>query len=130
EALRLAQETRGEESGRLIQLRDQLIDGIAKKLPNAVLNGHRTQRLPNNINISIPGIEGEELVIRLDAHGIAASTASACKGGSEMSHVLRALHISDARVLGSIRLSLGQQTRATDIRYVLRTLPEIVAQMR
>lgn len=130
EALQLAAASRDAEVRRIGKLRSKLVRGLKKALPDIAFNGVSSSTLPNIVNFSIPGIDGEELVIRLDARGIAASTASACKGGSGMSHVLRALGLSDERVLGSVRLSLGRQTRGRDIAAVIKTLPELVAQMR
>lgn len=130
EALQLAAASRDTEARRVGKLRSKLVRGLKKALPDIAFNGVSSSTLPNIVNFSIPGIEGEELVIRLDARGIAASTASACKGGSGMSHVLRALGLSDERVSGSIRLSLGRQTRGRDVAAVIKALPELVAQYR
>jgi cysteine desulfurase len=129
-AFALAHELRDSESARLTVLRDKLIDGITAKIGGAQLNGERTNRLPNNVNVAIPNVDGEELVLRLDAYGIACSTASACKGGSSPSHVLEAMGLSKERIRGSVRLSLGRQTTVEDIAYVLEVLPKVVAQMR
>ncbi len=130
EAFVLAQTSCEQESRRTTKLRNKLIAGLFKAVPGLALNGSLENRLPNNIHVSVPGIDGEELVLRLDARGIAVSTAAACKGGSEPSHVLQALGLSEERALEGIRLSLGRQTRPKDIAYVLQVLPELVAQMR
>lgn len=129
-ALTIASQVRDSETKRLVALRKRLIDGLFAAIPGVELNGPITQSLPNIVNFSSPGLEGEELVLRLDAHGIACSTASACRGGSSPSHVLAALGLSSDRVRSSIRLSLGRQTTEEDVDFVLKTLPAAVAQMR
>ncbi len=120
---------RHHESARLLPLRERLIEGLLA-IRGASLNGDRIRRLPNNVNIAFDGVEGEELVLRLDAAGIAASTGSACKGGSEPSHVLAALGFSANRINGSVRLTLGRATMATDIDRAISTVREIVLGIR
>lgn len=124
-ALKESGETRERESMRLVALRDMLIEELLK-IPGATLNGSRAQRLPNNVNIAFEGVDGEELVLRLDAAGIAVSTGSACKGGAEPSHVLTALGLSDERVRGSIRLTLGRGTTREEIEIVIQKITEIL----
>lgn len=130
EAFKIADAARESESVRLTKLRDRFLRGLLKAIPESTVNGDRVNRLPNNVNFAIPGIDGEELVIRLDAKGIAASTASSCKGGGEMSHVLRAMGKSDESIRGSVRLTLGRQTKSRHIAEALRIIPEVVASMR
>ena len=120
------------EKARLSALRDRLIDGVLSKVPHAKLNGARGEdRLPNNANFSFIGIEGETLLLDLDAKGISASTGSACSSGSlEPSHVLMALGLSHEMAHGSLRMTLGRGTTDEQIDYVLEVLPEIVARRR
>jgi len=121
-----------EQEGRFqIRLRDKLIKGLQDKIPHVYLNGHATQRLPNNANISIEYIEGESLVLNLDLEGIACSTGSACTSSSlEPSHVLLAIGRSSEIAHGSLRFSLGRFTQESDIEHVLRVLPKITQKLR
>lgn len=130
-ALKLAVEARPEESPRLARLRDRLIAGIGERVDDVVLNGHPTERLPNNTNFCFRGAQGESLVIALDLAGIAASTGAACTTGSvEPSHVLLAIGLTRELAQGSLRLTLGRGTTDADIDVVLEELPEIVARLR
>ncbi len=106
-----------------IKWRDTIIETVLKAFPKAVLNGHPSQRLPNNAHFSFEGINGEELVAALDLAGIACSVGSACTSGQlEPSHVLKAIGLSDAMALGSLRVSLGRFTKDDDITYFLKQL--------
>jgi len=113
-------------------LRDRLWAGIRTTLPDAVLNGPATApRLPNTLNVTVPGVGGESLLVLLDLEGIAASLGSACAAGSaEPSHVLRAMGRSDAEARSGLRLSLGPTTTEDDVDGVVRVLPRVVAQIR
>ncbi|MCL2147304.1 MAG: cysteine desulfurase NifS [Synergistaceae bacterium] len=117
---------------RLSGLRDKLIDGVMKLIPHAKLNGAPgDKRLPNNANFSFIGVEGETLLLDLDASGISASTGSACTSGSlDPSHVLMAIGLSHELAHGSLRLTLGKQNTEEDIDYILDVLPKIVAKRR
>ena len=117
---------------RIVSLRDRLIDGVLTKVPHAKLNGARGGlRLPNNANFSFIGVEGETLLLDLDAKGIYASTGSACSSESlDPSHVLLALGLSHEMAHGSLRLTLGRETTDEDVDYVLDVLPKIVARRR
>ena len=116
---------------RVSALRDKLIDGILAKIPDVQLNGHRTKRLPGNVNVSIRYVEGEALLMRLDMAGIAASSGSACTSGSlDPSHVLLAIGLPHEIAHGSLRLSLGRDTTEEEVDYVLEKLPEIVKTLR
>lgn len=121
-----------EENGvRLIYLRDKLIDGILSQIPYARLNGHPLQRLPGNVNVSIPYIEGEAMLLRLDLAGVAASSGSACTSGSlDPSHVLLAIGLPHEIAHGSLRLSLSDQNTEEEVDEVLRILPQIVTTLR
>ncbi len=130
-ALELSQETYKEESQRLTDLRNQLIEGIKTSIPRTYLNGDQDKRLPNNANILILDIEGEALLLHLDEAGIEVSTGSACDSKSlEPSHVLTAIGLPKDAVHGSIRFTLGKKTSKEDIDYVLKTLPPIVEKLR
>ena len=116
---------------KLAHMRDRLIDGILAEIPDVKLNGHRTERLPNNVNVSIRYIEGEALLLRLDLAGIAASSGSACTSGSlDPSHVLLAIGLPHEVANGSLRLSLGDFNTEHDVDVVLEKLPEIVKTLR
>lgn len=130
-ALELVQTDKETETKRLIPLRDQLIDSILSNIPKTRLNGHTTQRLPNNVNISFMDIEGEALVLYLDAAGIYASTGSACTSASlDPSHVIMALGMPYEVAHGSIRFTLGHSTTKEDVDYVLKILPPLVEKLR
>lgn len=130
-AIELAVAEIPEYTERLTKLRDKLIDGILASIPDVQLNGHRTQRLPGNVNVSVRYVEGEALLMRLDLAGIAASSGSACTSGSlDPSHVLLAIGLPHEIAHGSLRLSLGNDTTEADVDYVLETLPNIVTTLR
>ncbi|MDD5594300.1 MAG: cysteine desulfurase NifS [Candidatus Margulisbacteria bacterium] len=119
------------ESKKLIPLRDKLINGILEKITDARLNGHLTQRLPNNVNVSINYVEGESMLLNLDLEGIAASTGSACSSGSlEPSHVLRAIGLPYEQAHGSLRFSLGKNTTEAEIDKTIEVLRKIVLKLR
>ena len=129
-AIELATENLEEKSARVSSMRDQLIDRLTA-LPYVRLNGHRTERLPNNVNISVRFVEGEALLLRLDLAGIAASSGSACTSGSlDPSHVLLAIGLPHEIAHGSLRLSLSDTTKQEDIDYVLSVLPGIIDDLR
>ncbi len=130
-ALKLAVSEMEEESIRLASLRDYLIAGLEQSIPHMRLNGHRTQRLPNNVNICFEFIEGESLLLNLDMNNIAASSGSACTSGSlEPSHVLLALGLSHEIAHGSLRLTLGHETTKEQLDFLLDILPGIVDRLR
>ena len=112
-------------------LRDYLIGKIEKEIPYCRLNGHRTERLSNNVNVSFQFIEGESLLILLDMKGICASSGSACTSGSlDPSHVLLAIGLPHEIAHGSLRFSLNEEFETEDMDYVVETLSEIVANLR
>ncbi len=112
-------------------LRDKLIKEIPDKISEVYLNGHPTQRLPNNVNFSIKYIEGESILLNLDMLGIACSTGSACTSSSlEPSHVLLAIGLAHEIAHGSLRITLGRWTKEDDIEYLLENLPKIVEKLR
>lgn len=120
-----------ENAAHMLALRDKLIAGIPAAIPDVKLNGHPTDRLPNNVNFSIRYIEGESILLMLDINGIAASSGSACTSGSlDPSHVLLAMGLTHEVAHGSLRLSLSEYTTEQEIDYVLELLPKIVERLR
>ncbi|MBE6064163.1 cysteine desulfurase NifS [Clostridium cochlearium] len=131
-AIELATEHLLEEKQRLTKMRDRLIKGLMDKIPHTKLNGPiGDKRLPNNVNLSFIGIEGETLLLDLDFEGVCASTGSACASGSlDPSHVLLSIGLSHGIAHGSLRLTLGEGSTEEDVDYVLNTLPAIVKRRR
>jgi len=118
-------------AARLAGLRDRLLAGIMEAIPDVTLNGHPTERLPGNINVSFGGIDGEALLTLLAMKGVCASTGSACSSGSESpSHVLLALGVPPQRARASLRLTLGDLTAGEDVDYLLTLLPDAVKKLR
>jgi cysteine desulfurase len=129
-AIELATGEIEESTKTLLELRKRLIEGLLK-IPKTHLNGHPTKRLPNNVNVTFEYIEGESLLLLLNAKGIYASTGSACNSSSlEPSHVLTACGVPHEIVHGSLRLSLGKMNTEKDVDRVLEILPEIVQKLR
>lgn len=111
--------------------RDRVIHAILNHIDDAYLNGHPVMRLPNNINFSFDFIEGESILMYLDAEGICASTGSACSSASsEPSHVLTAIGMPVERARGSVRFTLGRWTEDEDIDKLIEILPRIVEKLR
>jgi cysteine desulfurase len=120
----------GEES-RISLLRDKLLDGIIKRIPDSFVTGHRVKRLPFHGSVCVKLIEGEGMLLRMDYAGIGVSSGSACTSGSlEPSHVLLAMGLDHATAHGSVRLTLGKDTNEEDIDYVLEKFPPIVELLR
>ena len=112
-------------------LRDRLISGIMKEIPGARLNGTIAGRLPNNCNISFEGIDGEALLLRLDLAGIAASSGSACTAGNqEVSHVLKAIGLTENEAKGSLRLTTGTGNTEKEMDEAVHAISEIVKDLR
>jgi cysteine desulfurase len=129
-AFELAQEEREEATRHLVQLRDQLLEGL-QTIPHTKINGSLKQRLPNNVNVCFQFIEGESLLLNLDLRGIAASSGSACTSGSlDPSHVLLAMGLSHEIAHGSLRLTLGRDNTREQVNYVLQEIPEIIERLR
>lgn len=122
EALSLAAAGREKESTRLARLRDRFFEKIFAAFPAAAANGSRAARLPNNVNVSLPGADPEFLVLKLDAAGIACSTKSSCLSGEEESYVVRALDPAGDRPRQTLRFTLGRETTAADIDRAVRAL--------
>ena len=130
-AIEIAHANLAENADRMRTLRDRLINGLMTSVPDTRLNGHPTERLPGNVNISFAQVEGEALLLRLDLAGVAGSSGSACTSGTlDPSHVLMALGLSEAAANGALRLTLGTDTTAEDVDAVLNILPPIVADLR
>lgn len=129
-ALRIAGETMEAETARLAGLRDRLIQG-ALGIPGVALNGDPVRRLPNNVNLSVEGTDGQSLVIGLDLRGVAVSAGAACSSGTiEASHVLTALGLPAERAMSAIRLTLGRPTEAAEVEAALEALRAVVTQVR
>ncbi len=131
EAIKLGKTHMLEEGQREVVLRDKVMEFVLKKIPSAVLNGHREMRLSNNAHFSFADINGEELVSALDLAGVAVSMGSACTWGRlEPSHVLKAIGLTDQLALGSLRVSVGRWTTDQDITYFLEQLKLKIESLR
>ena len=134
EALKITDKLKEKESKRLTTLRDYFIKKISdSKILNSrniVFNGDLTNRLPNNVNITIPKIPSDLLVIELGQRGVYVSAKSACKAGDgKASYVIRALNSNISELDGSIRFSLGRETQKRDIDYTVRSLESIILKL-
>ena len=129
-AFREACEHMDENIAKVTALRDKLIDGLSK-IPHCALNGDREHRLPGNVNFCFEGIEGESLLLLLDAKGISASSGSACTSGSlDPSHVLLAIGRPHDVAHGSLRLSLCEWNTDEEVDRILDAVPEVVEYLR
>jgi cysteine desulfurase len=118
-------------SRRVRALRDDLIEAVLERVPDAALNGSREHRLPNNASLRFAGCDASALMMALDLAGIEVSTGSACTSGSlEPSHVLTAIGLEPDAARGTVRFSLGRTTSRDDIDAVIRVLPDAVASIR
>ena len=130
-AIELAVGEMPQKAPRLAAMRDRLIRGILDAVPDTRLNGHPVERLANNVNVAFRYVEGESILLMLDALGIAASTGSACTSASlEPSHVLTACGLPPEHAHGSLRLTLGHRNTEEDVDYVLEVLPGIIGRLR
>ena len=130
-AVELATANMQERTKKEAELRDYLIERVLKEVPFTRVNGHRSNRLPNNVNFCFQFIEGESLLIMLDMKGICGSSGSACTSGSlDPSHVLLAIGLPHEIAHGSLRLTLGADTTKEDIDDTIDAIKEIVAQLR
>lgn len=120
-----------DEARRFAAMKEVLVKGIEERIDNALFNGHPELSMPNTVNVSFPGAEGEAILLYLDLAGIAVSTGSACASGSlDPSHVLLATGSSAERAHGSIRISMGRETTMEEIEYVLDVLPGVISRIR
>jgi cysteine desulfurase len=130
-AAELAKKEMDAEGKRLTQLRDRLINGVLDKIDYSFLNGHPTQRLPNNANLRFSYIEGESLILWLDMHGIQVSSGSACTSKTlEPSHTLLAIGLAHEEAHGSLVFTMGKQNSEEDVDYVQEVLPDVVKRLR
>ena len=107
----------------LISIRNYFINNLIKQFNNVKINGDLNNRLPGNINVSFNGIDGEQLLLKLDEYGICASSASACStGSSKPSHVLTAIGLTKEQAAGTVRFTLGKENTQSDIDYTIRTI--------
>lgn len=128
EALKIAQETREEESNKLQNLQKYFIDSLNQKFPRAKLNGSIKNRLPNNLSITFPDADNETMLIRLDENGVQCSAGSACNANKEsISHTLQAIGLSDEEAMSTLRFSMGRSTSKGDIDKVIELLIDIVS---
>lgn len=131
EALRLAVSEREEVSKHCLRLRERLAQGIFETIDGVRLNGHPEHRLPNNVNISIEGVEGEPVLLGLDFAGVCASSGSACSSASlEPSHVLLAIGLTAEMAQSSLRITLGRDNTEGDVDYLLSILPDMIGKLR
>ncbi len=130
-ALAKAERLRQSEAPRLRALQRYFIERLKAQIPDAIVNGHPEQKLPNNVHITIPKIEGESMLLMLDEKGIEVATGSACSAlDLRPSHVLRAIGQNADLIHGSIRFSLGRHTRREELDYVLAVFPPIVERLK
>jgi cysteine desulfurase len=131
EAFRLAQESIQNRARRITPLRDHIIGTVLEEIPRSRLTGHPSERLPNHASFVFEGVDGNTLLQMLDAAGYACSSGSACKTGSpKPSEVLVAVGLSPSWALGSLRVTLGQDTAVEEVESFLRVLPEMIQRMR
>ena len=130
-AAEIARNTMVERREQVMQLREHLIDRVLSEIPYTRLNGHRTERLPNNVNFCFRFIEGESLLILLDQLGICASSGSACTSGAlDPSHVLLAIGLPHEIAHGSLRLTLSEENTKEEVDFVVDELKKIVERLR
>ncbi|HTJ35905.1 MAG TPA: cysteine desulfurase family protein [Dactylosporangium sp.] len=130
-ALELSVKTQRESAERIARLRDALVERVRAAIPEAILNGDPTDRLPGNAHFSFPGCEGDALLLLLDAQDIACSTGSACSAGvAQPSHVLLAMGADDARARSSLRFTLGHTSTMEDVDALVAALPGAVERAR
>lgn len=130
-AVELAKRDFDQHIERLTTLRNKLIEGIKANIPDVVLNGHPTMRLPNNVNFSYKYVEGESILLLLDMEGISASSGSACTSGSlDPSHVLLATGLDHGTAHGSIRFTISEEITEEDIDFTIETMKKIIARLR
>lgn len=130
-AIQIADKNIDKYNEKLKYLREYLIAQIEKQIPDIRINGHRTKRLPGNVNVSFKGIDAGELLLNLDERGICASAGSACSTGNpNPSHVLTAIGLPSDLSKGSLRITLGEENTKEDVNYLVKNLVEIVKKLR
>jgi cysteine desulfurase len=131
EAFRLAQAERELRRSKLVEMSDHLIRSVLESVPDSMLTGHPQQRLPNHASFAFKGLDGNQLLIVLDANGFGCSSGSACKTGNpEPSAVVRAIGIDPDWALGTLRVTLSHTTQDDDLERFLQFLPEAVRRVR
>jgi len=130
-ACEIAQNNLSENTSHTKKLRDILVEKIFNEIPKVTLNGHTQSRLPNNAHFTFLGVNGEDLIIKLDEHGIAASTGSACSVNTQKaSHVLESMGFSLEQITGSLRLTMGIFNDEKEIEQTVDALKKIVQELR
>ena len=130
-ALSLAVMEQEEQGKKLSRYRDDIIEGLSKNIEGILINGHRRDRLPNNVSVSFLGVEGEPILLGLDFSGICASSGSACSSASlEPSHVLLAIGRTADQAQGTLRITLGRDNTQENVDYLLEVLPKLVERLR
>ena len=131
EACKIAKENMEEHIKQLTELRDEYISRIKDEIVDIQINGSMEKRLPGNSNISFKGVNGNELLMKLDERGICASAGSACSSGSgSPSHVLTAIGLPSEYAEGTLRVTLGEDNTKEDINYLVESLTEIIKEIR
>ena len=130
-ALKLSMYEIEENKSKLHNLRNKIVRTLSSEIKGVVFNGHDVDRLPNNVSVSVEGVEGEPILLGLDLKGICASSGSACSSASlEPSHVLLALGRSAEQAQGTLRITLGRDNTEEDVDYLLETLIDLVYKLR
>jgi cysteine desulfurase len=130
-ALEIAHSDMQEEEKRLKYLTEVFYKKITERIPDVFLNGHPVLRIPNTMNLSFKGVEGESIILNLDLKGIGVASGSACTSGSlEPSHVLSAMGVPGDLAQSSLRFSFGRSNTMEDVDYVVEILPEIIVKLR
>jgi cysteine desulfurase len=130
-AAEIAEKEMQTEAKRLVELRNRMVDGLLKPVPHSFLNGHSTERLPDNVSVRYSFIEGESMLLSLDLEGVYASSGSACTAKTlEPSHVLLAIGLKHEEAHGSLMFTLGRQNTIEDVDYVASVMPSIVKRLR
>ena len=130
-ACKIASANLNENWSNIKKLRDYLIDRVLSTIPRCHVNGSRSQRLPNNAHFSFPGVKGEDIIVKLNEYGIAASTGAACSSNkAKPSHVLKAMGLSLLEIEGSLRLTLGHQNTMYEVERVILALEETIKELR
>ncbi len=130
-ACELLQQELQDIAGKLKELSESFIKEVQEKIPDVILNGHPTQRVPNTVNFSFKGVEGESIIVSLDLKGVAVTSGSACTSGAlEPSHVLTAMGVEPRLAQSSVRFSFGKDNSMEDVEYVTEILPEIIKRLR
>jgi len=130
-ALEIAHSDMQEEERRLKSLTETFFKRVTERIPDVFMNGHPVLRIPNTMNVSFKGVEGESIILNLDLKGIGVASGSACTSGSlEPSHVLSAMRVPGDLAQSSLRFSFGRSNTIDDVNYVVEVLPEIISKLR